>query len=94
MGHKEIQEMSQQTFGVPATHIVIPKAIIHRGPPHPFKRWSLPACLAFIRSLGVDVQEFKTWCVDKDTGGYRMYFIGSEPTERALNKLRDLSRTH
>ena len=78
-------------FAPASPYIVVPASVVRKGPPAPYGRWDAFACLAFIRGLGIQADEFLTWCrhkrPDGTVSGYRLYYRGETPTVGALAKL-------
>lgn len=70
-----------------AKFVVITPAMVKNGPPAPHRSWDAFAMLAFLRSKGIEADRFATWCRDKLTGGYRLYYYGNEASEKSLKKL-------
>jgi hypothetical protein len=72
-----------------AHYVFVPLALIKDGPPLGFTSWKQPgAILQFLRQRKIDAEEFVNWTKERIGGagsphiGYRLYFIGPEPTEK------------
>lgn len=84
-----------------AQTMFMPARKVKEGPPSPYRRWNeRGAMLAWLRSLGIDADEFVNWIRARvvpgpiarheapyaNEPGYYLYYYGESPTEQAIRR--------